>query len=119
MAAVSVLKEAGTQTLGTYIDKRQEAVAEWVMLRPMLEVCDRETRYEGGGRCRDPWWRKMAAQKQLSVTLEEISAAARERCWESDRRGKCGGGGEVEDYDSGREVAWYSGTDTGDAWVGE
>ena len=50
-------------------------------LRPVLDICDREAGYEGGGRRRDPWWRKMEARKQLSATLEHISAAARAWCW--------------------------------------
>ena len=53
--AVSVIKEAGTHTPGTYIDKRQATVVEWVALRPILEVCDRKAGYEEGGRCREPW----------------------------------------------------------------
>ena len=47
-------------------------MAEWVALRPILEVCDRETGYEGGGRLREPWWRQMAVRKQLSATLKKI-----------------------------------------------
>ena len=49
-AAASVLKEAGTQTLGTYIVKPHAKVAEWLVLMTILEVCDRGTGYEGGGR---------------------------------------------------------------------
>ena len=37
-AAASVLREAGTYTLGTYIDKLQATVAELVALRPIIEV---------------------------------------------------------------------------------
>ena len=40
---VSLLKEDGTQTLETYIDKGKVTVAEWVALRPIIEVCDRDT----------------------------------------------------------------------------
>ena len=40
-AVERLLKEAGTHKLGTYIDGRNLAVAEWVALRPKLEVCDR------------------------------------------------------------------------------
>ena len=46
-AAVIVFKEAVTQTLGAYIDKRQVTVAECVVLSPILEFCDRDTCYEG------------------------------------------------------------------------
>ena len=38
-------------------------MAEWVELRQILEVCDRETGYEGGGRRQEPWWRKTADRK--------------------------------------------------------
>ena len=41
VAEARVLKEAGTHTLGDYIDKRQETVTEWVVLRPIIEVCNR------------------------------------------------------------------------------
>ena len=37
----SFLKEAGTERLGTYIDKRQTTVSEWVAFRLIYEVCDR------------------------------------------------------------------------------
>ena len=39
----------GTKTLGKYIDKIQKTVAEWVVLRPILDIFDRMTGYEGGG----------------------------------------------------------------------
>ena len=109
------------QTLGTYIDKWQVTVVEWVALMPILEFCNRETGYERGGRQRETWWRKMAAWKQQRTTLEEISVAAMVRRQESStsRRGEGEGGGEVADYDSGREGPWYSGMETGDARVGE
>ena len=32
----SVLQEAGTQPLQTYIDRRKMAMAEWMALRPIL-----------------------------------------------------------------------------------
>ena len=43
VASETVLKKAGTHPLGKYIDRRQATVAEWVVLRPILEVCDRDT----------------------------------------------------------------------------
>ena len=46
-------------------------------LRPILEVCDIDTGYKGGGRLRDPWWRKTSARKQLSAKLKEILVSAR------------------------------------------
>ena len=43
VAVENVLEKAGTQSLGTYIDRRQATVAEWVALSPILEVCDIDT----------------------------------------------------------------------------
>ena len=45
-------------------------MAELVELRPILEVCDRETGYEGVGRLLDPWWRQTAARNYLGATLK-------------------------------------------------
>ena len=87
VAAEKVLEKAGTHSLGAYTDRRQTTVAEWVELRPILEVCDRETSYKGGGRCREPWWRQTADRKYLSARLKEIPEAARERRWKSGRHG--------------------------------
>ena len=38
-----VIQEAGTKPLHEYINKRQAAVADWVDLRPILEVCAKDT----------------------------------------------------------------------------
>ena len=72
-----VIKEAGTHTLGTYIDRRQTTVTEWVTLKPIYEVCYREIGYGGGGRHRETWWKKITDQKQLVGKLEEVLEAAR------------------------------------------
>ena len=42
------LKEAGTQTLETYIDMQQTTVVEWVALGPIYEVFNRQKGYKGG-----------------------------------------------------------------------
>ena len=118
-AAARVLKKAGTQTLGTYIYKRQATVEYWLESRPIIEVCDRETGYKRGVRRREPWWRKTAARKQLSATLEEILEEARARCWEFRRNGEDGGCREVAESDAGRYGPQYDGTETGDARLGE
>ena len=63
-------------------------VVEWVSIRPIFDLCVRDTGYEGGGRLWVPWWRQKAAWDQLRVTVESILAAA--RVWwrqESGRRG--------------------------------
>ena len=41
-----MLQAAGTKPLQEYTNKRQEKVAEWGTLRPILKVCAKETRYE-------------------------------------------------------------------------
>ena len=92
-------------------------MAEWVKLRPILEVCDRETGYEGGGRRREPWRRQTSARNQLGAMLKEILAAARERRIKYGRRGKSGGGDrdkEESENGAGRDGYRYAGTETGD-----
>ena len=54
----TVLEKSGTQPLGTYIDRRQATVAEWLALRPILEVCEKEKAYKRRRRRQDPWWRQ-------------------------------------------------------------
>ena len=54
-----------------YIEKQQAIVSQWVALRPLFEVCARETGYEGGRRSRKEWWRQEATEKKLQVTLED------------------------------------------------
>ena len=97
-------------------------MAECVALRPILEVCDRETGYEGGGTIREPWWSQTAARKQLSATFKDISAVARDHCCKLGRRGKSGGGdmgAEESEYGAGRYGYWYNGMETEEAQVGE
>ena len=55
--ADSVLREKGTQTLGKYIYRRKTTVPEWVVLRPIYEVCEKKTGYNVGGRHSENCWR--------------------------------------------------------------
>ena len=73
------LQGVGTQTLRTYVDRRQATVVKWVSARPVFDVCARDTGYEGGGRLRAPWWRQKVEEDQLRVTVEAILEAARVR----------------------------------------
>ena len=41
--AENVLQAEGTKPLKTYIEKRQVTVSEWVALRPILELCKKNT----------------------------------------------------------------------------
>ena len=94
-------------------------MTEWVPLRLILEICNRETGYKGGGRRRELWWYKMAAWKLLSATLDEMLEEARAWSCESGRRGGGGRGREVAESDAGRDGPRYSGMDTGEARIGE
>ena len=44
-----VLQETGIQSASNYICPWQVMVAQWMELRPIVEVCASETGYEGGG----------------------------------------------------------------------
>ena len=74
-----VLQATGTKSLWEYIDMRQTMVAEWVSLRPIFEVSEKETGFEGGGKARGQWWRQTSVEQQPKTTLEDILEAARER----------------------------------------
>ena len=122
VSAEIFLEKAGTQPLGTYIYRRQATVAEWGSLRPILEVCDRETGYEGEGRCREPWWRQTTPRKHLSDMLKDILEEAREWQWKSGRRIEIGEGdrdAEESEDGAGRDGYWYAGMETGEAHVVE
>ena len=45
----AVLQGAETQTLMTYMDRRQATVAEFMAIRPIFDVCERYMGYKGGG----------------------------------------------------------------------
>ena len=47
--AEEVWEASVTHPSKTYIGIRQGALAQWVVLRPKVEVCTRDTGYEGGG----------------------------------------------------------------------
>ena len=55
VAEESMLQAERTKTINNYIDKRQSTVAGWVALRPILNVCAKETGYEGRERILEPW----------------------------------------------------------------
>ena len=68
---VEVVREAeGTHPEMAHIGRRQGTVAQWVMLRPIFEVCERETGYEGGGRRREAWWTQEEEETHSRETLE-------------------------------------------------
>ena len=51
--AERLLHETGKKLLREYIKRSQGTVADWVVLRPILEVCAEETGLEGRGRARE------------------------------------------------------------------
>ena len=63
----------------------------------------------------------MAVRKQLSDTLKEISAAAKERRWKSVKRDGGGGDMDVEEsvYGAGSNGYQGAGTETVDVQVGK
>ena len=67
--AEGIQEAAGTQSARIYIEKRQATLSQWVVLRPLFEVCARETGYEGWGRSRKVWWRQEAKEKHLRATF--------------------------------------------------
>ena len=74
------IREAGGTQLGSiYIEQQQATIAQWVALRPLFELCARETWYEGGGRRSKVWWRQEATEKQLRATLKDSREAKRRR----------------------------------------
>ena len=77
VTAEAVLKRAGTQSLKTYVDRREATLEDWVALRTIFDVSTQETGYEGGGRLRVIWWRQESEENQLRVTVEAISALTR------------------------------------------
>ena len=50
--AEGIQEVAGTPSARIYIERRQATVAQWVALRPLFEVCARETGYEIRGQRR-------------------------------------------------------------------
>ena len=89
--------------LRTYLDRRQETVAEWVALWPIFDVCVREMGNEGGGILWVPWWRQEASENQLRVTVESILGLERLRHQqEIGRRGGSKEGSERVRMDSKR-----------------
>ena len=55
--------------------RRHATLAQWVAMRPLFEVCARETGYGGGGSRREAWWRQEAIEKQLQDNLADSQEA--------------------------------------------
>ena len=70
---------SGTQYNMTYIEQQQATVAQWVVLRPLFELCTRERRYKVRGRRRKALWLQEATEKQLWATLAGSREANRTR----------------------------------------
>ena len=81
--AVVVREAALTQSVIIYMGIRQSTGAQWVVLRPIFEVCVGENCYEGGGIKREAWWCPEAIEKQLRAILVGF-------LWEASRRRRKG-----------------------------
>ena len=78
------LREASVMQLTmTYIGRQQATVAQWVALRLLSEVCEREKGYGGVELRREAWWLQETTEKKLWATLVGIS-------WEAKRRRRFG-----------------------------
>ena len=77
--AEGIREAAGTHLARIYIERLLSHMAQWVVIRPLFEVCEREKGYERGGRRRKEWWRKKATEKQLRATLVDSREAKRRR----------------------------------------
>ena len=53
-----IQEATGNQSDRICIEQKKANVAQWVALRPLFEVCARDTGYDGGGRRRKVWWRQ-------------------------------------------------------------
>ena len=74
-------------------------MTEWVVLRPIFDICLIETGFKRGRRLQVLWWRQEVADNHLKVTVEAISEAARMRQQqESSRRGGSEGGSDGGDH---------------------
>ena len=95
---------------------------EWVATRTIFDVCVCEKEFEAWERIHVMWWRKKAAEEQLSVTVEAISAAETfRRQHESGRhdRSKVWSEGErtyINELGCG-DMNQYDGIETGDTQV--
>ena len=58
--AEGIQEAAGTHSSRIYMEQQQEIVVQWVALRPLFEVCTRETGYKKWGWRRKAWWRQEA-----------------------------------------------------------
>ena len=100
--AEDIREAAGNESAGIYVERQQTTVAQWVALRPLFEVCARETGYEGGGRRRKVWWRQEATEKNFGPP------------WKTRGKLKGGGGGAVGRWEC---IRTETRRDTKSGWV--
>ena len=70
-AAEEFIWVVGMKLVAKYIGRRQATVSQWVDLLPLLELCARETGYDGGGWNKSSWWRQQTTKETLWTILEE------------------------------------------------
>ena len=70
--AASVIREKGIHNFGEYINRRYTTVAEWISLRSIYKVCEKEIGTGGGERLCETWWRQTAPRAQMGDTIGKI-----------------------------------------------
>ena len=67
--------------MAKYIDCLQAIVTQWFSLHPLLELCARDTVFEGVGRTRLLYWRQVPTEEVLRKNLEELPMEGRQGRW--------------------------------------
>ena len=76
LSAGEVLRASRMRTSATYIVQSQGAVAQWVDLHPIFEVCAREQGFDEGGRQMRPWWTRGAGGGSQSHAVRGLAGGA-------------------------------------------
>ena len=107
------MKEAGLTDVRTYINRKQNTVAQYISTRPLLDLCKGATKIEGA-RITLRWW------EQLVIDWEKAKAKKKETETElaSDLGSDTDGGEarEKESRASGSSEAEWSGA-SADEWA--
>ena len=85
--------EAGFEGIRKSITRRQNTVAQYIAMRPILELCERDTR-RPGSRVSRRWWEQ--AGDDLEGAKKRAAEAATVSESESDSESNAGLGGEEE-----------------------
>ena len=67
------MEEAGFEEIGVYIKKRQNTVAQYILTRPIMDICEQSVRRPGAWVYRR-WWEQ--EKIDLEVEMERATAAS-------------------------------------------